>query len=158
MEARREVLEFRSGRRLEGAEFLGRINKSLPPGIRFSGFERVEAGSPSLHNAMDRLVYSLDWKNEDVIRAWEAKSLMGEGDRPQALTGPVLKAALGRFKSSLPEGSALDLRISGRRLILNLPISPAKGYRAQDIVRAVFGIEDPVFLIRRDDIVFKLTA
>jgi hypothetical protein len=156
MEARREVLEFRSGRRLEGAEFLGRINKSLPPGIRFSGFERVEAGSPSLYNAMDRSVYSLDWRNEDFRRAWEARPREeGEGDRPPALTGPVLRAALGRFKGSLAEGTVLDLRIAGRRLIIELPISPAKGFRAQDIVRAVFGIEDPVFLIRRDDIVFK---
>jgi radical SAM family uncharacterized protein len=156
MEALREVLEFCSARRLEEAEFLARVNKSLPPGIRFLGFERVDAGSPSLHNAMDRLVYSLDWKNEDVSRAWEAKSRAGEGDRPPTLTSRVLKAALGGFKSSLPEGAAvLDFRISGRRLIINLPISPAKGFRAQDIVRDVFGIEDPVFLIRRDDIVFK---
>jgi len=158
MEARREVLEFRSARLLGETEFLARVNKSLPPGIRFSGFERVEAGSPSLHNAMDRLVYSLDWKNEDVGRAWEAKSGSGEGDLQPALTGPVLKAALGRFKSALPEGAALDFRISGRRVYLDLPVSPAKGFRAQDIVRAVFGIEDPVFLIRRDDIVFRPAA
>ncbi len=158
MEARREVLEFRSSRRIEEAEFLARVNKSLPPGIRFSGFERIEAGSPSLHNAMDRSVYSLDWKNEDVGRAWEAKSRMGEGDGPPTLTGPVLRAALGRFKSSLPAGAAVDFRISSRRLTLNLPVSPSKGFRAQDIVRAVFGIEDPVFLIRRDDIVFRPAA
>lgn len=153
MEARREILEFRSARLIGETEFLARVNKSLPPGIRFSGFGRVAAGSPSLHNAMDRLVYSLDWKNEDVSRAWKAKSGTGEGDRPLALTGPVLKAALGRFRSAMPEGAALDFRISGRRLYLDLPVSPAKGFRAQDIVRAVFGIEDPVFLIRRDDIV-----
>jgi hypothetical protein len=158
MEARREVLEFRSTRRLEAAEFLARVNKSLPPGIRFSAFERVEAGSPSLHNAMDRLVYSLDWKSTDVSRVWEVKSRTGEGDLPPALTGPLLKAALGRFKSSLPEGAGLDFRTSGRRLFLDLPVSPAKGFRAQDIVRSVFGIEDPVFLIRRDDIVFKPAA
>lgn len=154
MEARREVLEFRSARRLEETEFLARVNKSLPPGIRFSGFERVDAGSPSLHKAMDRLIYSLDWKNEDFRRAREAKSRTGEGDRPPLLTGPVLKAALLRFQKALPEGAAFDFRISGRRLIITLPVSPAKGFRAQDIVRDVFGIEDPVFLLRRDDIVF----
>jgi hypothetical protein len=49
----------------------------------------------------------------------------------------------------------MDFRFSGRRLIINLPVSPAKGFRSQDIVQAVFGVEDPVFLIRRDDIVFK---
>jgi hypothetical protein len=140
MEAMREVLEFRSARRLEEAEFLARVNKSLPPGIRFSGLERVDAGSPSLYNAMERLVYSLDWKREAVGPAWSVKTL---------------KSALGRFRDSAAGAAAVGFRVSGRRLFLELPPTPARGVRAQDVVHAVFGIEDPVFLIRRDDIVFK---
>jgi hypothetical protein len=140
MEALREVLEFRSARRLEEAEFLARVNKSLPPGIRFSSLERIDAGSPSLHNAMDRLVYSLDRKSEAVGPAGNAKAL---------------KLALGRFKDSAAGAAAVEFRFSGRRLFLELPPTPVRGFRAQDIVKAVFGIEDPVFLIRRDDIVFK---
>ena len=140
MEALREVLEFRSARRLEEAEFLARVNKSLPPGIRFSGLERVDAGSPSLYNAMERLVYSLDWKREAVGPAWSVKTL---------------KLALGRFRDSAAGAAAVGFRVSGRRLFLELPPTPARGVRAQDVVHAVFGIEDPVFLIRRDDIVFK---
>ena len=140
MEALREVLEFRSARRLEEAEFLARVNKSLPPGIRFSGLERVDAGSPSLYNAMERLVYSLDWKREAVGPAWSVKTL---------------KSALGRFRDSAAGAAAVGFRVSGRRLFLELPPTPARGVRAQDVVHAVFGIEDPVFLIRRDDIVFK---
>jgi hypothetical protein len=141
MEAKREVLEFRSGRRLEAGEFLARVNKSLPPGIKFSSLEEVGPASPSLHNAMERLVYSLDWKTVALGRAWSA------GD---------LKLALGRFKESPSSSSALDFRLAGRRLFLLLPPLPARGLRAQDIVRAVFGIEDPVFLIRRDDIVLEI--
>ena len=140
MEALREVLEFRTARRLEAKEFLVRVNKSLPPGIKFSSLERIDAASPSLHNAMERLVYSLDWKSEALGRSWSARDL---------------KLALGRFKDSQAGASATDFRLSGRRLVLLLPPLPARGLRAQDIVRAVFGHEDPVFLIRRDDIVFK---
>jgi hypothetical protein len=89
---------------------------------------------------MERLVYSLDWKNEAVGPAWSAKAL---------------KLALGRFKDSAAEAAAVGFRVSGRRLFLELPPTPARGFRAQDIVQAVFGIDDLVFLIRRDDIVFN---
>jgi hypothetical protein len=140
MEALREVLEFRSARRLEEAEFLVRVNKSLPPGIRFSGLERIETGSPSLHNAMDRLVYSLARKSEAVGPAWNAKAL---------------KLALGRFKNEAAGAATVEFRVSGRRLFFELPPTPARGFRVQDVVQAVLGLENPVFLIRRDDIVFK---
>ncbi len=60
MEALREVLEFRSPRRIEAAAFLARINRSTPPGIRFSRLELIPTGSPSLANATEGLVYSVD--------------------------------------------------------------------------------------------------
>ncbi|MCX6573430.1 MAG: hypothetical protein NTX99_05505, partial [Candidatus Aminicenantes bacterium] len=44
---------------------------------------------------------------------------------------------------------------AGRRLVLSLPPDPAKGARAQDIVREIFGIEDPVYVLRRDAVVLK---
>ena len=141
MEALREVLEFRSTRRIGAKEFLARINKSLPPGIRFSSLERIEASSPSLHNAMERLVYSLDRKS---------------GDLGRALSTADLKLAIGRFKAGGTGAAAMEFRLSGRRLVLGLPPDPAKGLRAQDIVREVFGVEDPVFLIRRDEVVLKI--
>ena len=75
MEARREVLEFRSGRRIEAAEFLRRINRSLPPGVRFSSLEPLPAGAPSLANAIERLVYSVDWKSADAGPARTAAGL-----------------------------------------------------------------------------------
>jgi radical SAM family uncharacterized protein len=158
MEAFREVLEFRAARRLEAKEFLGRINTCLPPGIRFSGLERVEASSPSLYNAMERSVYSLDWKDEVLGRTWSAKAgPAGEGGPPK-FGAAALKASLGHFKDSVPGAAAVDFRVSGRRLFILLPPTPSRGLRAQDIVQAVFGLEDPVFLIRRDDIVFKPAA
>lgn len=157
-EALREVLEFRSARRLEAKEFLVRVNKSIPPGIRFSALERVDRTGPSLHNAMDRLVYSLDWKSADIARDLTAKAGQAGEERQEALSASALRLALERFKESSAGAGALSFRISGRRLYLSLPPTPTRGFRAQDIVQAVFGIEDPVFLIRRDDIVFKPAA
>lgn len=140
VEALKEVVEFRADRRIEAREFLARVNRSVPPGIRFSALARVEADAPSLHNAMDRLVYSLDRKSEALARAWSAREI---------------KLALARFKDGHDGAAGVDFRFTGRRLVLFLPPDPARGVRAQDIVREVFGIENPVFLIRRDEIVLK---
>jgi radical SAM family uncharacterized protein len=156
MEALREVLEFRSTRRLEEKEFLARVNKALPPGIRFSGFEKVAPLSPSLFNAMERLVYSIDWKAEEIATAGSAPG--GGESPPPALNASTLKAALVRFQESLAVAAAVGFRVSGRRLYIDLPPAPTKGRRAQDIVQAVLGIDDPVFLIRRDEVSLKNPA
>jgi radical SAM family uncharacterized protein len=159
MEALREVLEFRSARRLGEKEFLARVNKALPRGIRFSGLEKLLPASPSLFNATERLVYSIDWKCEEIATAWRAGSAPGRGESPRpALSASTLKAALVRFKESQPGAAAVAFRLSGRRLYLELPPAPTRGSRAQDVVQAVFGLEDPVFLIRRDEVTVRAEA
>jgi hypothetical protein len=137
MEALREVLEFRSPRRLEAADFLARINRAVPPGIRFSRLEAVPAGAPSLANATEGLVYSVDRADPDL------------GRRPGA---KELRAALEAFKEASGAGDKIGYRLAGRRLVLLLPPVPARGIRAQDIAGAVFGAEHPEFLVRRDEV------
>jgi len=139
MEALREVLEFRSGRRFETRDFLARVNRSAPPGIRFSELAAVAAGSPSLHKITETLVYSLDRTDEAL------------GPRRSA---PELRAAFDHFGEA-HGGAPVKMRLAGRRLVLSLPPDPAKGARAQDIVREIFGVEDPVYLLRRDAVVLK---
>jgi radical SAM family uncharacterized protein len=139
MEALKEVLEFRAERRVGEAEFLRRVNRSSPAGIRFSGLRLVETGAPSLHDATDRLIYSLD----------RTSPALG----PKRGAGEI-RASLDRFRTA--HGAAtLDYRFAGKRLILSLPPEPGRGGRAQDIVREVFGLEDPAFLIRRDEVSLK---
>jgi len=139
MEASREVLEFCSDRRLEAGEFLKRINASVPPGIRFSGLEAVEPGALSLHKLTDRLVYSVDRKGGALGPPRTAREIRQAFDRFRDRHGRVV----------------VDLRFQGRRLVLALPPEPAKGARAQDIVREIFGVEQTAFLVRRDAVVLK---
>ncbi|RPI99058.1 MAG: DUF2344 domain-containing protein, partial [Candidatus Aminicenantes bacterium] len=139
MEAMKEVLEFRSDRRIEPRDFLARVNRSVPPGIRFSGLTALDAAAPSLHKLLDKLVYSLDRRSEAFGPPRSAREL---------------RLALARFKAA-HAGAEADLDLAGRRLVLALPPDPAKGARVQDIVREVFGVEEPVFLIRRDRIAVK---
>jgi radical SAM family uncharacterized protein len=140
MEARREVLEFRSGRLIEEGEFLRRVNRSLPAGLRFSRLERLGPGAPSLAGAIERLEYSLDWTSEASGRD---------------LTSAALEEALRRFRGSTPAAAEMSFAVHGRRLVLVLPPLPLKGGRAQDIVREVFGAAEPAFLVRRDAVVLK---
>ncbi|HSA96566.1 MAG TPA: TIGR03960 family B12-binding radical SAM protein [Acidobacteriota bacterium] len=141
MEARREVLEFRSGRRLGEAEFLRRVNRCLPGGLRFSGLERLAPGAPSLAKAIERLDYSLDWKSPETGRR---------------LTAAALEEALRRFKGSAPAAATIGYSLRGRRLVLSLAPLPTRGVRVQDIVRDVLGAaEAAAFLIRRDAVVLK---
>ena len=122
--------------------------------------EEVAPAAPSLFNATVRLVYSVDWKSEPFTTAWVAAAAPpGEGGpaRPP-LTASSLRAALDLFKKSQPGAEAVGFRLAGRRLYLELPPSPARGLRAQDIVQAVFGLEEPVFLVRRDEVVMAAPA
>jgi hypothetical protein len=78
-------------------------------------------------------------------------------DRRNGELGPVksareLRAALEAFKAGREGGDRVGYEIRGRRLVLHLPPVPPRGIRAQDIVREIFGVEDPVFLIRRDEV------
>ena len=139
MEALAEVVEFRSERRLEAREFLRRLNASVPPGLRFSALSEIAPGAPSLHKATLGLIYSLDRTDPELGPKRSAKDL---------------RASLARFREAHGPAS-VDFRFAGRRLVLCLPPDPAKGARAQDIVREIFGVEDPVFLIRRDAVALE---
>jgi radical SAM family uncharacterized protein len=140
MEARREVLEFRSDRLFESGEFLARINRSVPPGLRFLALDAVPAGAPSLHKVTEKLVYSLDRRDEALGPPRSA---------------PEVRAAFARFREA-HGGVPAVLRLAGRRLVLELPPDPAKGARAQDVVREMFGVEAPVSLLRRDAVLLKI--
>ncbi|HPW17707.1 MAG TPA: TIGR03960 family B12-binding radical SAM protein [Candidatus Aminicenantes bacterium] len=140
MEARREVLEFRSGRLVEEAEFLRRVNRSLPAGFRFSRLERLPPGAPSLADSIERLEYSLDRRSAEAGRV---------------LPAAALEDALRRFREATPGAAGMGFALRGRRLVLSLPPLPGRGARAQDIVREVFGAEAPAFLLRRDAVVLK---
>ncbi len=72
MEGLREVLEFKSSRLLVGRRLISRLNRSLPAGVHAVRLETAGPGEPSLANAIERLVYSVDWRGEDFLEAWRA--------------------------------------------------------------------------------------
>jgi len=154
MDGAREVLEFRSSFRLAEAPFLARTNRSLPPGIRARTLELLGPGAPSLYNAITELVYSLDWTSGDFLEAWREARAAGEGETA-APDQPSLKKLIEDYRRQRPEAADIPITFRGKRIQLVLPAAPRKGLRPQDIVAEAFGISDPVFLLRRDDIVLR---
>ena len=151
-EALEEVLEFRSPRRLEERDFLARVNRSLPRGLRFSKLAALGPAAPSLSKAMERLAYSVEWRAGALASAWQAGPGPDGGPRPR-LTAAALRAELARYRASRPEAAALGFAVRGRRLRIEMPAAPVKGLRVQDVLRDVFGVEDPAFLVRRDAVI-----
>jgi radical SAM family uncharacterized protein len=149
----REVLEFKASFRLDGVEFLARTNRSLPPGIRFLRLDRLGPGEPSLTGAIHGLVYSMDWKGEEFRTAWRDSRPEEGGMGPAAPDLSDLKSRLAGHLERKPEAAAVRTVFKGRKILLLLPPAPRKGFRPQDIVAEALGIPDPVFLLRRDEIV-----
>ncbi len=132
MEGRREVLEFRAFLSIENKRFLSRINKTLPAGIRFQELKRLEPSAPPLSASYSGLVYSLErppgFSRSDIVRRLEGFA-------------------------RLHPGPPFSFRLKGKRLVFEFPLSARRGLRPQDVLSEAFGIENPAFLLRRDDIV-----
>jgi radical SAM family uncharacterized protein len=154
MEGLREVLEFRSSFRLNEKEFLARMGRSLPAGIRLRSLMTLPPGQPTLQACIEGLAYSLDWTGREFREAWSAARGGGEA----GATGPdraAIRKVLAEHLGRRPEAVAVNAVFAGRRLKLALPPEPRKGLRAQDIVAEAFGIGNPVPLLRRDAVVLR---
>jgi radical SAM family uncharacterized protein/radical SAM-linked protein len=155
VEGLREVLEFRAAFRLDAGQFLAKTNRSLPAGIRFVRLCVLRPGEPSLSNAIEGLVYSLDWKGEEFQLAWRDSRPEGEAGRKGGPTLSEIRGCFAAYKADHPEASCIQVEFKGRRVFLILPPSPRKGLRPQDIVADALGIAEPAFLLRREEVVLR---
>jgi radical SAM family uncharacterized protein/radical SAM-linked protein len=154
MEGLKEVLEFKSCYRLDGRRLVSRLNRSFPPGVRAVRMDQVGPGEPSLSNAIERLVYSLDWRSPEFSEAWRASPRPGES-APEAPDAAALRKCLSRYRALRPGAAGIPVRVRGNKVRLVLTALPRKGSRAQDIVAEAFGIPEAVFFLRREAVVLR---
>lgn len=142
MEGLDEVLEFRSYYMIREAEFLDRINKSLPDGLRFHRLAALVPEAASLSSDIEKLVYS--FSPEDV----------GVGLKTAEGTADTLRDFLG------PKCALAEVRVAARdgRVLMEFPAQVRRGGRPQDVVAEAFGAENASFLLRRDAVVLKAKA
>ena len=154
MVGREECLEFKSNREFSEVDFLGRVNNSLPLGIRFLSLVRLADKQPTLGEALEGMVYSLDWQNPDVQHAVQAaRQEIGE----VSLDDETLLKELIRKAFPQPDGHGLNITLDAgrRRLVIELKYQAQGGLRAQDVVRALLPLEHPVYVMARERVLLK---
>ncbi len=157
MEGLSEVLEFKSTLLMEESEFLEAVNRVLPRGLAFSRLERLPAGTPSLYASLAGLSYSLDVR--EAAAAASARSGRGLPVAEGATeSGPRLAAEFADFLAGKPEAPEIVIEEKEGRLTLHFPPEVKKGFRPQDITAAVLGMENVVFLLRRDAVEVRRSA
>lgn len=155
MEGRAEVLEFRSNHFFTENEFLTQVNPCLPPGVKFLHLKRLESVEPSLSEGIKTMVYSLDLKSREVKEAYEKirKERRFSSEDDSKNIEELLEQFFADKKSEWVEKVFVN-RSSGK-LLFHLKYSPQKGVRPQDIVTKVLSIENPVFAMAREEILFS---
>jgi len=154
---RREAIEFKSEYHYPLKEFICQVNNFLPSGIKFFDLKKLEESEPSLNASIDKMVYSLDLKNSEVIEA------IGEHKKEKKLSSlnnyEIVRQLISQFseKNRNESIAAFSLDEKAGKLNIALNYSQEKGVRPQKIIEDILGIENPVFLLTREKVLFKLT-
>ncbi|MFP4081927.1 MAG: TIGR03960 family B12-binding radical SAM protein [Candidatus Aminicenantes bacterium] len=152
MEGREEVLEFKSCYLIEQKEFLSCINRYLPSGLKFLSLKRMEDHHPSLHKDLKTLVYSVDTEDSEIKEALDKKEsddLLGFEERITKRVDDFIE------KTGEVNRERVFFDSNSRRLFIYQSYSGQKSIRPQDMVREIFGIQNPVFVMTREKILFE---
>jgi radical SAM family uncharacterized protein/radical SAM-linked protein len=156
MSGRGEVMEFRSEYHYTPKEFVCQVNDFLPSGLEFFDLKKLENHEPSLNESIDKMVYSFDLENNKVIAAIEnhrREKKMFSLDNYETVH-QLIELFLENNKE-FHVNFSLD-RKEGK-LYFSTNYYQEKGIRPQKIIEDIFGIQNPVFLLTREEVLFKLT-
>ena len=142
LEAKAEVLEFRAHEELSAPEFLDKINSLTPEGLAFHGLKYCQAETRPLFQDIKRLVYSLNLQDPAVITASQL---------PGKLSAGYLSDYASRYEGQLK----IEFNPVEDRLLFYLVFNPQKPLRIQDIVKELLEIEDSVYALTREYLVFS---
>jgi hypothetical protein len=132
------------------------VNDFLPSGLKFLDLKKLENSEPSLNESIEKIVYSLDLKNKEVIGSIEKhkrekkKSSLSSYEMVQQLIELFLER-----NSETQVSYSLDKKEG--KLYLSSNYYQKKGVRPQKIIEDIFGIRNSVFLLTREEVLFKLT-
>ena len=157
MEARSEVIEFKSNCLYTRKEFIHQVNKFFPTGIKFFGLKRLGPSEPTLNESIEKMVYSFELKNRELIEAVEEHNK--EKNISSLNTYEMVRRLVEQFLENNGDESIAGFYLDEKegKLYLSMNYSQQKGVRPQKIVEDIFGIKNPVFLMAREKVLFKLT-
>ncbi len=155
MEGKKEVIEFRSDHNLPEKDFISLINRHLPSGIKFFLLKRVSESEPFLNEDIQSLLYSVDLESKEIREALakfkrqRLKSSIKDEDIIKLLIDEFLNDDKG-----WPLGK-IQIDIGIKKLFLHVDYPYQRKIRAQEIVKKIFDVKNPVFLMAREEVLFK---
>jgi radical SAM family uncharacterized protein/radical SAM-linked protein len=147
-----EWIEFKSQYVILKDEFVTRINLNILEGIEFFDFHPLDETDPSMNKQIKAFVYSLDLHNKKVKETVKNLSLSeGANDR----YFDQVKNLVDEYFKKTEEGSLERIFVDEKagKLLMTIKNPPQKGGKSQEIVAAIFGLENPVFLMTRERII-----
>ena len=152
MAGQAEWIEFKSQYVITKDEFVARINPNMLEGIEFFDFHPLDETEPSMNKKIRAFIYSLDLQNKKVKEAVKNLSLSESAndiyfDQVKKLVDDHVK----KIGENLLEKISVDKK--EEKLLLTIKNPPQKGGKSQEIVASIFGLENPVFLMTREQII-----
>ncbi len=154
MEGKSEVIEFRSDYLFAQKKFVERVNKFMPKGIKFSALKRTESFKPALNEEIKSLVYSVDLECPQMKRALEEISLEKKISPASSsrIVEELVRDFFARNQDEFLERVFVDEE--KKKLFLCLKHFPHKGASPQKIVRSLLRVENPAFIMAREEVLF----
>src|SRR4030042_2715374 len=138
---------------MEEDEFLERINRNLPAGIKFSGLRRMSVSAPRLSRDTAGFVYSLDLRSAEVrsvLDAFKESSVDGQKSRESRVLAAA--EALGR---ALPGETVPVSVVPGEdKICFRVILADGKSPRLQDVLAEVLGLKSAVFFLVRASVIY----
>jgi radical SAM family uncharacterized protein/radical SAM-linked protein len=154
MGAKEEAFEFKSQYLFPEKEFLCRMNRYLPSGIKFLAMSKIKDSDASLNESLEKMVYSVDLKSKEIEQA--ILSIKHQRNLPFATKNKIVQTLINEFLTRNDESiETLFLDQNKGKLFIHLKHSSQKPIRAPGIAEAVFGIKNSVYSLTREKLVFK---
>lgn len=155
MEGKEELFEFKSHYFFSEEEFVSHINKFLPSGVSMLGLKELSSTKSTLNSEIDMLIYSMKLRDKEVHKGLESirkeRNIYSVND--SKMMEELVCDYLKKSKNEFVEKIEIDKK--QEKVFLFLKYDAQKVIRSQEIVKEIFGIKNPVFLMAREKIVFK---
>ncbi len=152
MTSKKELVEFKSRSVLPEKEFISRINAYLPSGLYFFCLDKLQNHEPSLHKSLKTLVYTIDLGTPSAPDAL-GQAQSGGIDKAWVDIEKCVRALLEEADEILQK---IDLDRNNKKIILYVRYpGREKSTRPQDLAKRILGMENPVYFMSREDVLFQ---
>ncbi|MCP2520290.1 TIGR03960 family B12-binding radical SAM protein [SCandidatus Aminicenantes bacterium Aminicenantia_JdfR_composite] len=146
MEGKREILEFNTDYSFNEDEFLDRINKFFPEGIRFLSIKEISSEN-RMANSLKGFLYSLKINDELISALYKVK----EERNWRGLSITNIHKKLAQIIKS--EINLIDeIIIDEDKVFFYVIYKKERPLKIQELIKKYYLIENPIFLITREKI------